>query len=1269
MFTVSPPPTLPGPLVAVRRVRLNQRSGKANWLPIVIAVAVILVASWVVFNRQDDEGDKGGDGERGGQAEVTLVTYQQAVEAVAATEEGDFQRAMQLWSELIKTQPENNTFKLNQAIAILSWIGGANSEISSGQIAPERLAALQEELRVAYRLVEEVIKTLAASNIDDYRATFVEAALLEKKAQAEANSSLLLKQAADLLAKKLKEDKGQVLLAIKFDELAAQLENEYPELQADNADFLLDAFKRVPRNMFVLKRAAEVLMARQDVRLKELLSAMVELPRPMMTAPGMARNVQRVMPDKLVKDVAEWIDAGEWQNVRKLQLWLNTFQGMSGFLPDGKLARPDPLALLEVGFLAELANNLPRKTTAAELPLPSYINITLDAQASAAAWYDYDFDLDFDVAVTSGAKLLIYELSDQKWQAEPAVELELGFESKGILPVDLFEVDFPNRPKPPGSVAELMANSALPPTQELTDEQIAAAKRHNTLQELLLWGDNGIRIVTLDENERLALVETSTGLEDLGAVQSVVPIDFESDGDLDLAVLTAKGLRLMQNNGNRTFEDITEFSTLPAGGVALVNADFEWDTDQDFLMIDPAESNVVLLENILHNQFRQQTMTDDKWSLAPGANKLVIADLDGNSSWDVVSSGPDKSHVTYTLAMPNRTVAARNQVVLPLGGKWLAVEDLNNDGAMELVAAGDNGVLALRGLFDEAGGRSFAAEPTNLALGGQSISALSVIDANGDGMLELLTIANGVPVVSLATEPTDGQFVLARVRGVNDVNGGGRVNHFSVGSTLEIWADGEHFSRIVKHPVTHLGLGKRTPENLRIIFPNGLTQNLEDVDTNVLIEEQQIPRGSCPYAYGWNGEKFELITDCLWNAPLGLQIARDQVLPDRRWEHLLFPARVMQPREGMIELRITEELWEIAYFDYMRLTAIDHPAEVRVFTNEKVGPAQIAEHQVFAAQERLAPIAAMDSHGRNVLERIRAQDGVVVQAFDIQICQGLTEPHFVELDFGSLPTDKHALRLFLTGWMFPTDTSLNIGLDQNPERPSPEPPSLWVVDEKGDWVCAQPFMGFPGGKTKSIVIDLDGVFKSDDHRLRIGTSQQLYWDEAFVSWHAGDELIRQQTLEMASADLHYRGFSGLMPRQPDQPHWFDYDQVRVAPNWPSLEGPFTRFGDVKELLNTDDDRMVVIVSGDEITLKFTPPDEPLPSGWVRDYVLYSTGWDKDADLNTIEGQGSMPLPFMNQTAYPALLEQWDEAQEVWRKNADTLTRQHQIDPTKPRKSL
>jgi hypothetical protein len=80
-------------------------------------------------------------------------------------------------------------------------------------------------------------------------------------------------------------------------------------------------------------------------------------------------------------------------------------------------------------------------------------------------------------------------------------------------------------------------------------------------------------------------------------------------------------------------------------------------------------------------------------------------------------------------------------------------------------------------------------------------------------------------------------------------------------------------------------------------------------------------------------------------------------------------------------------------------------------------------------------------------------------------------------------------------------------------------------------------------------------------------------------------------------------------------------------------GRFTRYGPVQELLTHTDRRLVVLTAGDEMTLTFQAPP-PLPRGWVRDFLMYNVGWDKDADLNTVLGQTVEPLPYVGMPAYP-----------------------------------
>ncbi len=99
------------------------------------------------------------------------------------------------------------------------------------------------------------------------------------------------------------------------------------------------------------------------------------------------------------------------------------------------------------------------------------------------------------------------------------------------------------------------------------------------------------------------------------------------------------------------------------------------------------------------------------------------------------------------------------------------------------------------------------------------------------------------------------------------------------------------------------------------------------------------------------------------------------------------------------------------------------------------------------------------------------------------------------------------------------------------------------------------------------------------------------------------------------------------------PEKFIYDDVSRTPKWPPMLGRFTRYGDVLELLTARDDRLLVMGAGDETTLRFAAIDPP-PAGWKRDFLLYSVGWDKDANLETVLGQSSEPLPFAQMTAYP-----------------------------------
>jgi hypothetical protein len=148
------------------------------------------------------------------------------------------------------------------------------------------------------------------------------------------------------------------------------------------------------------------------------------------------------------------------------------------------------------------------------------------------------------------------------------------------------------------------------------------------------------------------------------------------------------------------------------------------------------------------------------------------------------------------------------------------------------------------------------------------------------------------------------------------------------------------------------------------------------------------------------------------------------------------------------------------------------------------------------------------------------------------------------------------------------------------------------------------------------------------------TNLEVYWDR--LGWAVAEDAapLKRQTVETQVAELRHRGFSQLgapARRRPDVPA--SYETLSgTGPRWRDLEGYYTRYGDVRELLQGTDDRYVIMNAGDEIVLRFAAPPPP-PAGWTRDFVLIGDGWVKDGDFNTANSRTVGPLPSHAQRHY------------------------------------
>jgi hypothetical protein len=150
------------------------------------------------------------------------------------------------------------------------------------------------------------------------------------------------------------------------------------------------------------------------------------------------------------------------------------------------------------------------------------------------------------------------------------------------------------------------------------------------------------------------------------------------------------------------------------------------------------------------------------------------------------------------------------------------------------------------------------------------------------------------------------------------------------------------------------------------------------------------------------------------------------------------------------------------------------------------------------------------------------------------------------------------------------------------------------------------------------------------------TNLCVYWDEIYLVESDSPPPARLTAMPIASADLHFRGFSkaAIDPAR-KQPETFDYQSVSSVTMWNPTRGNYTRYGAVDTLLFEPDDRMVVMGSGDEIRLRYGASGlPPIPPGWKRDFLLLVDGWAKDADANTAFSQSVLPLPFHAMSSYP-----------------------------------
>ena len=767
---------------------------------------------------------------------------------------------------------------------------------------------------------------------------------------------------------------------------------------------------------------------------------------------------------------------------------------------------------------------------------------------------------------------------------------------------------------------------------------------NNGYQDLFVATTEGILVYKNNGDGTFSKVTENIGLNHVSDVHKILFADFDQDGDLDMYVAEKNGNQLFRNNGDGTFSENPLATGLSGGTADMDFGDWDQDGDNDIIAVTNT-GKLELLNNNRHSNFTDITAAAGLQQYSGTA--VSFGDYNNDGRLDILLAGGADGKCFLLKNEGNNFVPdqkASDELSNSLKGikvHQVAFIDYDNDGQKDIVIAGDNDDPSKKGvrLFHNEGTKGFSDVTSLLPANLTQAFQVAIIDFNFDGDRDLFFAGAKGAQIARNDGGNSNNYVQVQLTGLSF--GSSKNNRLGIGGQVEIKAGDLYQVKTVKGALIEFGLGQRTKiDALRIIWPNGVAQTIVDpMRKQRALEEAQL-KGSCPFLFTWNGKEFVFLKDMLWRSALGMPVAihgRDTTFayhqPSK--EYLLIPGDKLQPRNGLYTVKISEELWEAVYFDKASLTAVDHPDSVDAYVDERFVAPPYPGKKIYLAGEKYLPVSATDGEGNDVLPKLSQYDFQYVSNFSLGKFQGVAKEHDLILDLGK-NAESDSLLLYMRGWIFPPDASINTELTQTNQYKL-GPPSLQVINKEGKWQTVIKDIGYPMGRDKMDIVNLAHKFLTPhDRRIRIRTTMQIYWDHIFFTTRNAKAPVRSYDLKMVNANLDFRGYSASYNKGgPFGPQWFDYYKVTKGQKWRDLTGNYTRYGDVLPLLQKADDQYIICNGGDEVTIDFDAKNlPPLPKGWKRDFLIYSEGWVKDGDMNTEYGQTVAPLPFHNMPSYP-----------------------------------
>ena len=331
---------------------------------------------------------------------------------------------------------------------------------------------------------------------------------------------------------------------------------------------------------------------------------------------------------------------------------------------------------------------------------------------------------------------------------------------------------------------------------------------------------------------------------------------------------------------------------------------------------------------------------------------------------------------------------------------------------------------------------------------------------------------------------------------------------------------------------------------------------------------------SCPVVYSWDGQHWRLDSGTFGGAIMPA-LSRTDV------DNLLHAAAV----RDTVRLRVANVSRETDYLDYLAVLAVDHRPGTVVVPD--------GEGRLHSLGAPVAPIAAADFRGSDVLARVHRSDG---------------------WSWESAPGGRDSSRA----------ADVRDGVELSFQRPPGTTAARLLVDASNTaWaeLMMARFVALHGDATQAWY---DSVAADGRLARRIGgmMAREVYldvsvrvdgrWERQGLVREAGPEISKQQIVP-----LDLSGVSGdtVTIRLESAPSLWLVDRVAIdysAPeSFTAREITPSRAvdhsgRDIRTLLATADEREYVMERGDRAELAFAVP--PIPSGRARSYVLVTRGW-------------------------------------------------------------